>query len=319
VAAELRFGAEKQGSPELAGRVDRALASLLVMALSSDADRLYGQLRGDLERRGPLIGANDMLIAAHALAIDAVVVTDNTDEFSRVQGLQIESWLVRSPAPKATARRAAAGHVTAVSKTAGQFINTTPASGTCREQPQYWAPGYFSLLFPWAGNPRPGPMGTKTVVGPSNDPRNGFYFGFDASEHQITATNQQGKSHTLQLSIDAIGWGVSPVAKGMAKDKPLSGTNLWFPLGSNCESVSAPWSGSREIVALTRIEDRARRVDHHPVPAAVRPACTVASMSPPCAPMPGIRSGISPTICRTVSIRTRQQNRMAPSQNRITA
>jgi tRNA(fMet)-specific endonuclease VapC len=97
VAAELRFGAEKKGSPELAGRVDRALASLSVMALNSDADRFYGQLRADLERRGQLIGANDMLIAAHALAIDAVVVTDNTDEFSRVPGLQIENWLVRSP------------------------------------------------------------------------------------------------------------------------------------------------------------------------------------------------------------------------------
>jgi len=97
VAAELRFGAEKKGSPELAGRVDRALASLSVMALNSDADRFYGKLRADLECRGQLIGANDMLIAAHALAIDAVVVTDNTDEFSRVQGLQIENWLVRSP------------------------------------------------------------------------------------------------------------------------------------------------------------------------------------------------------------------------------
>ena len=97
VAAELRFGAEKKGSPELAGRVDRALAGLPVMALNSDADRFYGQLRADLERRGQLIGANDMLIAAHALAMDAVIVTDNTDEFSRVQGLRLENWLVRSP------------------------------------------------------------------------------------------------------------------------------------------------------------------------------------------------------------------------------
>ncbi|SEF11351.1 tRNA(fMet)-specific endonuclease VapC [Burkholderia sp. WP9] len=98
VAAELRFGAEKKGSPELTGRVDRALASLSVMALRSDADRFYGELRADLECRGQLIRANDMLIAAHALAIDAVVVTDNTDEFSRVQGLRTENWLVRSPA-----------------------------------------------------------------------------------------------------------------------------------------------------------------------------------------------------------------------------
>jgi tRNA(fMet)-specific endonuclease VapC len=96
VAAELRFGAEKKGSPELCDRVDRALGSLTVMALNGDADRCYGQLRADLERRGQLIGANDMLIAAHALAIGAVLVTDNTDEFARVQDLCLENWLVRS-------------------------------------------------------------------------------------------------------------------------------------------------------------------------------------------------------------------------------
>jgi tRNA(fMet)-specific endonuclease VapC len=77
VAAELRFGAEKEGSPELRDRVDHALGSLTVMALNGDGDRCYGQLRADLERRGELIGANDMLIAAHALAIEAVLVTDS--------------------------------------------------------------------------------------------------------------------------------------------------------------------------------------------------------------------------------------------------
>lgn len=95
VAAELRFGVEKKGSAELVERVDRALASLAVMALNGDVDRLYGQLRADLERRGQSIGANDMLIAAHALALDAVLVTDNTDEFSRITGLPIENWLQR--------------------------------------------------------------------------------------------------------------------------------------------------------------------------------------------------------------------------------
>ncbi|CAB3773639.1 Ribonuclease VapC2 [Paraburkholderia humisilvae] len=97
VAAELRFGAEEKGSPELAGRVDRALASLAVMALNSDVDRFYGQPRADLERWGQLIGANDMLIAAHALAIDAVLITDNANEFPRVPGLRLENWLVRRP------------------------------------------------------------------------------------------------------------------------------------------------------------------------------------------------------------------------------
>jgi tRNA(fMet)-specific endonuclease VapC len=93
VAAELRFGAEKKGSSALAERVDRVLESLSVIALNGEADRYYGRMRADLERRGKLIGANDMLIGAHALALDAVLVTDNTDEFARVPELRLENWL----------------------------------------------------------------------------------------------------------------------------------------------------------------------------------------------------------------------------------
>jgi len=95
VAAELRLGAEKKGSAELSSRIERVLAALSVRALDGDADRLYGQFRAELERSGRLIGANDMLIAAHALAIDAVIVTDNVAEFSRVPRLRIENWLDR--------------------------------------------------------------------------------------------------------------------------------------------------------------------------------------------------------------------------------
>jgi len=53
----------------------------------------YGRLRTDLERRGQIIGANDMLIAAHALALDATLVTDNVREFERISRLKIENWL----------------------------------------------------------------------------------------------------------------------------------------------------------------------------------------------------------------------------------
>ncbi|MDF3889110.1 PIN domain-containing protein [Cupriavidus basilensis] len=93
VAAELRFGVAKKGSAALAQRVEQALSGLRVLPLDGDADRHYGQLRADLERRGQLIGANDMLIAAHAMAVDAVLVTDNTAEFSRIDGLQCENWI----------------------------------------------------------------------------------------------------------------------------------------------------------------------------------------------------------------------------------
>ena len=52
----------------------------------------YGSLRTDLEKRGQQIGALDTIIASHALALDAVLVTNNTREFKRVKGLRYENW-----------------------------------------------------------------------------------------------------------------------------------------------------------------------------------------------------------------------------------
>jgi tRNA(fMet)-specific endonuclease VapC len=93
VAAELRFGAAKRGSPELSKRVEGILRFLAVLPLGDDADVRYGQLRASLEAKGEPIGANDMLIAAHALSRNAVLVTDNVGEFQRVDGLKVENWL----------------------------------------------------------------------------------------------------------------------------------------------------------------------------------------------------------------------------------
>ncbi len=93
VAGELRYGETKRGSAQLTERVDRLLNSLDVLPLEADVDRHYGRLRVDLEKRGVTIGANDLWIAAHALEIDAVLVTDNVAEFERVTGLRIENWL----------------------------------------------------------------------------------------------------------------------------------------------------------------------------------------------------------------------------------
>ena len=93
VAAELRYGAAKRGSEKLTNQLEAILAALPVLPLEDPTDRRYGQLRATLERQGALIGPNDMLIAAHALALGAVLVTDNTREFERVQELVIENWL----------------------------------------------------------------------------------------------------------------------------------------------------------------------------------------------------------------------------------
>ncbi len=93
VAAELRFGAEKKGSSALSSQIDGFLKLISVLPLDGPADKTYGMLRVALERAGTPIGANDMLIAAHTLAEDMVLVTDNVREFSRVPGLKIENWL----------------------------------------------------------------------------------------------------------------------------------------------------------------------------------------------------------------------------------
>ena len=93
VASELRYGADKRGSKRLTAQLDAILAALEILPLEAPADRHYGELRTDLERRGESIGPNDMLIAAHALALDCVVVTANVSEFARVSGLRVENWL----------------------------------------------------------------------------------------------------------------------------------------------------------------------------------------------------------------------------------
>jgi tRNA(fMet)-specific endonuclease VapC len=93
VAAELRFGAEKRGSPSLTAQVEAILGAINILPLQSPVDSHYGQVRAALEQKGQKIGANDLLIAAHALSLGFVLVTGNVGEFERVDGLVIENWL----------------------------------------------------------------------------------------------------------------------------------------------------------------------------------------------------------------------------------
>lgn len=93
VASELCYGAERRGSERLTRQLEAVLSLLPVLPLGSDADAHYGRLRTDLEKRGQPIGGNDMLIAAHALSLGAILITDNVREFERVKGLDIENWL----------------------------------------------------------------------------------------------------------------------------------------------------------------------------------------------------------------------------------
>ncbi len=92
VAAELRFGAAKLASPIFSSAVEAWLAGFEVRPWPVDAAHHYAYIRSALERAGRPIGGMDLLIAAHALAEDSVVVTNNAREFLRVPGLAVEEW-----------------------------------------------------------------------------------------------------------------------------------------------------------------------------------------------------------------------------------
>jgi tRNA(fMet)-specific endonuclease VapC len=93
VAAELRYGAEKKQSRRLSAQLEAVLGALEILPFEKPADASYGSIRAQLERTGKPIGANDLLIAAHALTLGYTVVTDNEKEFSRLKQLSVANWL----------------------------------------------------------------------------------------------------------------------------------------------------------------------------------------------------------------------------------
>lgn len=97
VAAELRFGAAKLGTPRFAAAVEAWLAGFDVRPWPLEATHCYAQIRAALERSGQPIGGMDLMIAAHALAEDSVVITNNAREFHRVPGLAVEEWAIQKP------------------------------------------------------------------------------------------------------------------------------------------------------------------------------------------------------------------------------
>lgn len=91
--AELRFGVENSARvEENLDRLERFLLPLEVVPFDAEAGRHYGRIRSELKRLGCPIGSNDLLIAAHALALDTTLVTNNVREFSRIAGLRVEQW-----------------------------------------------------------------------------------------------------------------------------------------------------------------------------------------------------------------------------------
>jgi len=94
VLAELWYGVFLSKRQEQNKRALKAfLDFVLVLDWPEEAAMVYGKIRADLKRQGKIIGAKDLLIAAHALAGDSVLVTDNLKEFNKIEGLRLENWL----------------------------------------------------------------------------------------------------------------------------------------------------------------------------------------------------------------------------------
>lgn len=93
VAAELAYGVAKSGSERNRRALEMFFAPLAILPFDEAAFWAYGDLRAELERRGTPIGSLDTLIAAHALSLDATLVTNNTAEFARVPNLQLDNWV----------------------------------------------------------------------------------------------------------------------------------------------------------------------------------------------------------------------------------
>lgn len=94
VACELRFGAAKSGSSRLVQQIELIFEVLPVLSLEPPVDEHYATIRTNLEQSGTPIGANDLLIAAHALALGLTLITANTREFDRVPDLGVHNWLL---------------------------------------------------------------------------------------------------------------------------------------------------------------------------------------------------------------------------------
>lgn len=92
--AELKFGVRLSSRPgQAAVAFEAFVRHLVVLDWGGDAADHYADIRADLRRRGEMIGANDLLIAAHARALDATLVTNNVREFRRVRKLKLENWV----------------------------------------------------------------------------------------------------------------------------------------------------------------------------------------------------------------------------------
>lgn len=92
--ADLQYGVERSSAKKMNQRIlADFVAHLAVQPWDVEAARQYGKIRTSVEKRGKPIGNMDLLIAAHALSQQCILVSNNLREFSRIQGLQYENWV----------------------------------------------------------------------------------------------------------------------------------------------------------------------------------------------------------------------------------
>ena len=90
--SELRYGAARRNSKRLHQLIDTFTGAIAVVAYDDFCASHYGDIAADLEKRGSPIGQIDVMIAAHALALDVALVSNNMKHFRRVRGLRLENW-----------------------------------------------------------------------------------------------------------------------------------------------------------------------------------------------------------------------------------
>lgn len=91
--AELAFGVAKSTRADSRVKLENFLSKFPILDWGQDAAWVYGNVRKTLEAKGQRIGERDLLLACQALSLDITMVTNNTREFERIEGLKLENWV----------------------------------------------------------------------------------------------------------------------------------------------------------------------------------------------------------------------------------
>lgn len=93
VLAELQYGiADSQRKAQNQSDLSILLSNLDILSYTDKSAFYYGEIRTELKKKGCIIGGNDLLIASHAIAEEAILITNNTKEFQRIEGLSVLHW-----------------------------------------------------------------------------------------------------------------------------------------------------------------------------------------------------------------------------------